>query len=371
MLPYLSLAIAIIVAYRVIGEFDNFLALIGQMWGIVTPFFHGFLLAYVLNLPCSGIQKLAGKSSFTFVRKRKKAIGIISAYVLFFFVLFLVSSLIVPSIYSSIILFIDNFQTYYYNTWRIIDYIGETEIFGLQVTVAELLSERFSADEMMSFLQDLTAENRLVNFFVGIFSAIFRGFLAFISSIYILVEKENFKAFLKRLLMALSPKSVYAPILKYADALNQNFKQYIHTQTIDGLILGTVATIQLHLLRSPYALLLGVMLGVFNYIPYFGSIVATIIAILIVTFTQGATAGAITTIVLLITQQIDANVIQPKLLGGSFSLSPLLVIVCISIGGFYAGVLGMVAAIPIVAVLKNILNNIMTYYEEKKMAEAE
>jgi predicted PurR-regulated permease PerM len=153
--------------------------------------------------------------------------------------------------------------------------------------------------------------------------------------------------------------------------LNHNFKQYIYTQSLDALILGTVATIELYFIGSVYFLLLGIMLGVLNYIPYFGSIVGTVIAIFVVMITQGIPKGMLTAIILLITQQLDMNVLSPKLLGSSFSLSPLLVIISISIGGAFAGPLGMIAAIPIVSVLKDILNNITVYYEQKKIIQEE
>ena len=83
-------------------------------------------------------------------------------------------------------------------------------------------------------------------------------------------------------------------------------------------------------------------------------------------FTQGFGTAAFAGVTLLITQQIDGNVIQPKLMGGSFSLSPLLVVISIIFGGAIAGILGMIAAIPIVSVLKDILDKIILYYEQKK-----
>jgi len=201
----------------------------------------------------------------------------------------------------------------------------------------------------------------------GFSTAIFRGILAFISSIYILLEKDKFKAFLTRLVQAFTSPAVCEAVIKYTASLNKNFKQYIYTQTIDGCILGTIVTVQLYLMGSPYFLILGIMLGIINYIPYFGSIIGSLIAIAVVAFTQGITMGAIAAVVLLITQQIDGNVIQPKLMGKDFSLSPLLVIISITVGGAFAGVLGMIAAIPIVAFLKDMLDSLILYREQKKL----
>ena len=372
LLPHFLLAFAVIITFRVVSDFDIFLEMGGQVWQTVTPFFHGFLLAYILNVPCSGIQTLFGKSKVAFISKRRKLLGIIITYLLFFSVLFLVSSLILPSIYNSVVLFVENLQTYWGSMQQLIAYGNQIEILGMQINVEEFVAEifeGFSMEELLALVGNFNMENWVFSAVADVSNAIFNGFLAFISSIYILVEKDKFKQFLRRLLTAFTAKVVYIPVLKYAEALNKNFKQYIHTQTIDGFILGTVVTIQLQLLGSPYALILGIMLGLFNYIPYFGSIVATLIAVLVVAFTQGLTAGAITAVVLLITQQIDANILQPRLMGGSFSLSPLLVIICITIGGAYAGILGMVAAIPIAAVLKDMLESAIVHFEQKKSPE--
>jgi predicted PurR-regulated permease PerM len=206
-----------------------------------------------------------------------------------------------------------------------------------------------------------------INALFGVSSAIFTGFLAFISSIYIPIEKEKIKAFLCRLLGAFTPDTFCNATIEYAGKLNRNFKQYIFIQTIDSCILGTIVTIELFLLRSPYALLLGIILAVLNYIPYFGSIIGSGIAIIIIAFTQGIPMAGIAALVLIVTQQIDGNIIQPKLMGGSFSVSPLLVIISITVGGVIGGVLGMIAAIPIVAVLKNMLENIIIHFEQKKI----
>jgi predicted PurR-regulated permease PerM len=182
-----------------------------------------------------------------------------------------------------------------------------------------------------------------------------------------LIEKDKFEVFLRRMLKALTSDEVNNTIIEYTGMLNANFKKYIYTQTIDGTIIGAIATVELSLLGSPYALVLGIGLGIINYIPYFGSIVGTLVTVVIVAFTQGLAPAAIALLMLLITQQIDGNIIQPRLMGESFSLSPLLIIISITVGGAFAGIMGMIAAIPTVSVLKEVLENIIEHYEKKKL----
>ena len=362
MLPFFVLAVAVIIAYQVISEVGVFFSFIGRIWGIVTPFFYGFLIAYILDIPRNGIQKLLEKTRINFVIKRKKVLSIISVYILLALILALILNWIIPVMFRSITSFVSALPTHYENILEIINYINSLDLFGLYISVDHILNS------LQEWVQDFDISNLLlpINALVGVGTAVFNTFIALISSVYILIEKDRFKAFLGRVLKTFTPVEVFNEIIKYSSRLNNNFKKYIYAQTIDGLILGSIATVLLYIMGSPYALVLGIMLGILNYIPYFGSITGTIIAIAVVAFTQGVTMGAVSAVVLLITQQIDANIIQPKLMSGSFKLSPLLVIISITVGGAFAGILGMIAVIPIVAVLKDILENIIKYYERKK-----
>jgi len=367
LMPYLILAVAIVGAYQIMSELSFFIDAIKKMWHIISPFFYGFLLAYIISIPCTGIQKLLDKTKVKWIIKRKKMLSIILVFIIIALIISLVLNLIIPVIVDSISVFIENFPVYYANARAYIDNFNSLELFGIYISLESIVQQ------IQEFFQGFSIDDIAapISALVGFSMAIFRGFLAFISSIYILHEKEKCKAYLSRVLSALFSTRAHNAIIRYVSKLNQNFKQYIYTQTIDGLILGTIVTIQLYIMGSPFFLLLGVMLGVVNYIPYFGSIIGSLVAVVVVAFTQGLTMGAIAAVVLLITQQIDANVIQPKLMSGSFSLSPFLVIVSITVGGAIAGALGMIAAIPIVAVLKDIFENIIAHFEQQKNQKKE
>ena len=120
------------------------------------------------------------------------------------------------------------------------------------------------------------------------------------------------------------------------------------------------------ILGVKYAVLLGVMIGLFNMIPYFGAIVAVIISALI-TFITGGFSQAIWMIVIVtILQQIDANIINPKIVGDSLKISPLLVIFAVTVGGAYFNILGMFLAVPIVAVLKVLIGDFIEFKNSQK-----
>ena len=367
--PYFLLAVAVIFANMLVNEIGFFTGIIARIWGIITPFFYGFLLAYVLNIPYNALLRLLGKSKNEFILKRRKPLSIIATFAGLSLIIFFVMRLIVPTIYDSIVFFINEFPVYYERTLELIDDFIGMELLGMEITAEGIAIVFLDIWQNLNIMEGLAGHvNALI---MGVASAVFTTILAIISSIYILAEKDKLKAFVFRLVRAFTTPMALESIVEFSGRLNRNFKQYIYTQTIDGLILGTIVTIQLYFMGSPFFLILGIMLGVLNYIPYFGSIIGSAIAIIVIAFTQSINMALIATVVLFITQQIDGNFIQPRLMSGSFSLSPLLVIISITIGGAFAGILGMIAAIPIVAVLKDLLEGIIVHHEWRKLEKGE
>ena len=365
LLPFFLLAIAIIAAYMIISEIGQLLNVIGRIWSIITPFFYGFILAYIINIPYSLILMLIGKIKLKFISKRKKMISLIITFLLLAAILFSLLYLVIPYIYDTVSVFIANMPAYYESAMEFVDYVNSLDLFGLHISMEGILAG------LQELFQNISIENLFssLNALLAVPSAIFAGFLAFISSIYILVEKDKFRRLIRKFLRVFAPDKVSELIFEYTGRLNRNFKQYIRIQTIDGVILGSIATALLVILGSPYAVVLGIMLGIVNYIPYFGSIVGTIFTVIVIAFTQGLTRAAIAAALLLVVQQIDGNVIQPKLMSQSFKFSPLLVIISVTVGGAFAGVLGMIAAIPIAAMLKDLCVSLVSHYERKKFGE--
>ena len=366
MVPYFILALAVIISFHVVSEIGVFLGFFSRIWGIVSPFFSGLILAYILNLPCGGIQRLLKRTQNPVIVQRSRPIAVLILMLIVLSLVVLSLNLLIPAITRSIAQFVSEFDTYQLGLQNIVDRINELDLpdFIPPLYLGDI------TDMVSDYVQNFDAEGLISSVFAGFGAAaggLFRTFLAIVSSIYFLIETERLHAFMLRLTAAVFSKKNKNTILKYCGKLNFNFRQYIYVQTIDGLILGGIMTIVLIAFRSPYALILGLMLGIVNYIPYFGSIFGTAIAVLVLAFTQGLGTAAFAAVIMFGIQQLDGNVIQPKLMGGSFSLSPLLVIISVTVGGAYAGVLGMLVAIPIVAVLKDILDGYIEYKEMQKL----
>ena len=156
---------------------------------------------------------------------------------------------------------------------------------------------------------------------------------------------------------------------RYYKKTNSIFFHFISGQILDAIIIGIITSIAMSIMGVKYAILLGFMIGLFNIIPYFGAIAAVIIAIIITIFTGGFIQAIWLGIIVIILQQIDANIINPRILGNSLDLSPILVIFSVTIGGAYFGVLGMFLGVPVMAFLKLMLEDIIEYRNKKGFLE--
>ena len=364
-LSILILVAAAIIIFHLVSEFSIFMGWILAFFGIIAPFIWGFMISYALNLPRERFEVLLGKINHPFAEKHKRGLSVAVTYLALLVIIFLVVLLIAPRIYESITDFINFLPDLLYNIDEFLLNLGQNESVPF---INMAVADSFNTDAILDLFN---ADNLAIalNTIFGLAGTLFRLGLALISSIYFLVEAERVKAFTARVLRAIMPSKIYPTFMKYVREINSYFKRYIYCQVLDAVILGTIMTIAMSIMGVGYAFVLGPMLGFANLIPLLGSIIGTVIAILIIMLTDGVQLGLLATVVLILIQQFDANFIFPRLLGGSMKIPPLLVIIGITVGSSIYGILGMILAIPIVTVLRNIIHDILTHIEARKLAK--
>ena len=201
-------------------------------------------------------------------------------------------------------------------------------------------------------LLDLDNLTMYIEKVIGIANGIFSTFVTIVVSIYILLERGEILKFIKRLNNSLFNEKNCRRINRYFEKGNEIFFKYISGQVLDAIVVGIIMSIALSIMNVRYALLLGFLIGLFNLIPYFGAIIAVIVTSLITIFTGGFMQAIWVAIILIVLQQIDANIINPKILKDALKISKILIIFSITIGGAYFGVLGMFLGVPVIAVIK-------------------
>lgn len=366
---YFLLGVAIIIVYKFLDNFTTIGEAIGKFFYVIAPFMAGALLAYLLYIPASRIEKMFSKSKRKIIKKKSRGLSVFITYVLAILVIILLVNVILPVVIDSVMELVNNFQGYWNTAIEKLNALPEDSILKSQ-QVEEAIKSVGDAIQNIDFKQYVSTE-RITGYIksvLGVASGIFDVFVSIVVSVYILLQRNQIYGFFNKLIMVMFDKKTCDKIGEYIDSTNKIFFKFISSQVIDGIIVGILVTIAMSIIGVKYAVLLGFMIGLFNVIPYFGAIIAVAISILITLITGGISQTLIMAIVVIVLQQIDSNIINPKIIGNSLEISPLLVIFAVTVGGAYFGVLGMFLAVPVAAVLKILINDWLEFKNNKKYA---
>ena len=360
---WFTFAVAVIIVYKTLDNFNDISMWFGKLLSILMPFLMGILLAYLFYIPCKKIEKLYKKIKFKIISKRARGLSVITVYILAVLLLMLVIYILIPALSKSIMELASNLPGYYQNAMNYINNLPEDSIVKKE-TIQEVIRNLQNID--ITKILSLDNISAYIKGVVGVATSIFNIFVTIIMSVYILLERSQILAFLRKLNYALFKKETAKRIGNYFEKANEVFFKFISSQILDGIIVGFIVSIAMWIMGIKYWILLGFMIGLFNIIPYFGAIIAVAIATLITIFTGGFSKAIWMLIVVVILQQIDANIINPRIIGNALKLSPILVIFSVTVFGAYLGVLGMFLAVPIIAVIKILVNDFIEYRIEKK-----
>ena len=346
---YFLLAVAIIIVYKVLDNFGDIGAWVSNLLNTIAPFLMGILIAYLLYLPSKSIEKAFENSKKKIIKKRSRKLAVITTYIIVIIVLLILINVILPVITQSIVELVSNFQNYYTSALNKYNKLPQDSILK-----TEIITEIINNLQNIDLKQYLNIE-KITKYAMEAISAatsIFDIFVAIVVSVYILLERNQILAFIKNIAYATFDEKTCKSLGKYFNSTNKIFFKFLAGQFIDGIVVGILTTLAMLILRVRYAPLLGFMIGLFNLIPYFGAIIAVTISALITLITGGLSQAIWMLIIVIILQQIDSNIINPKIIGNSLKISPLLIIFAVTLGGAYFGVLGMFLAVPVIAVIK-------------------
>ena len=351
------LCAALIIIYKSIDNLSSVREFLGELFNIVKPFFMGFVIAYILNMPCNNIRKKLEKSKNKFIAKKSKGISILSVYLLALLIVVVVVRAIVPTIYQNVMDMYNNASIYIAKIMEFADYwqtkLG-IELFSAESNIStgkvlEDLIKNFSLNEFSKYAQGV----------INITSGVINSFIAIIVSVYMLIDSELISKTIKSTMSILIGEEKSERIVLYATKANDVFSKYIYCRVIDAVIIAILSTVVLSLLRVKYAPALGFMIGFLNLIPYFGSIISSIIAMLISFVTGGFGSLVWTAVALFVLQQLDGNYIGPKIMGDVLEIRPLMVIFAVTVGGGLFGIAGMLISVPVVAIVRAIVTELL------------
>lgn len=359
---YFSLGVALIIAYKCISDFHGLCIVIGKITEVIMPFFMAIIIAYLFYRPACWLEKIISKNKI--LKNKARIISVIGVYIIAIILIALLVNCVIPPIRESTADLVKNVPEYINIAKDYISNIDENSF--LNNINFEQIAKKITEIDFASLLSaDKLVE--YVNTVIGVVSAIFSVFVTIVVSIYILLERGNIKEGLKKIGKAIFDSQTYSRVSKYFRKSNKILLDFIYCQILDGIIVGILISIAMSIIGVRYAILLGSFIGLFNIIPYFGAIIAIAISIFITLFTGGIEQTIIMGITILILQQIDSNIINPKILGDGLKVSPILIIFAVTVGGEFFGILGMFLSVPVVAIIKLLIDDFVEIKSKLKM----
>lgn len=347
--PFLFLLVLIIV-YKSLDNLNSLKNYLYSFLEILKPFFVGFLIAYIVNLPAKKLENFLNDSKYTILKRHSKGISIFFVFFIAIIIVVITVRALVPALYSNVLDLYNNTPAYIN---KIMGYIEKWQQ-KLDLRIIQPGNKLSAAKAIEDYIKsfDLTEFSKYAQGVINITSGVINTFISFVAAIYMLIDKQRIVDGIKNIIAVFWSEEKSESICGYFGKVNDIFSKYIYCRLIDALIITVLATAILYALRVKYALVLGLMVGFLNLIPYFGSIISTILVMIISLVTGGIFKLIWTGITLTILQQIDGNYIGPKIMDNVLEIRPLTVIFAVAVGGGFFGVLGMLFSVPIAGVIK-------------------
>lgn len=352
MKKWIVLVLVGVLAFWGLNNLELIFDVLGNIYRVFSPFILGFVLAYILNIPMMKVEKLLKKAiPDKYEDKYSGAIRLVSiilSILLLVLIIAFVGFLLIPELIENIESLMNNIPAFIEGgkDW-VINLLDKYPDVQREIEVMFAESGNVSGIVSSIFTYIINGIVGFVSGFVGGFVYIFTGI---IFAIYMLCQKEYLVDGIKRLVYAFADKRKANKIMDISKLTNKTFSKFISGQCVEAVILGTIMFVVCLLGRFPYALIIGVLTALTALIPIFGAFIACGVGAVLIAITNPLQA-LIFIAVFVIIQQIEGNVIYPKVVGKSVGLSPLWTLLAITVGGNLCGVVGMIIGLPLASVV--------------------
>ena len=341
------LAIVLILALLLYGE--RISGVLGFITNVLKPFIIGGAMAYVLNLPMSFIEKrllffMKGKGE-----KLKRVFSIILSLLFVFFLIFLLLITVIPELISALDNIIKDAPVAFgrlsaFLHKYVFSFFNESQEYS---GILEDNLETFIGKVLPSLKNGLgTLLSSTFSVAGQVVSSVASFFVSLIFSIYLLGEKERLGRQLKTLERAYVSEKVGRRIHHFLDVLHNSFSSFITGQCLEAIILGLIFIVLLSIIRMPYAVMIGVVVMFSALLPIVGAFIACFIGAFLILL-ESPVKALVFVIVFLVVQQLENNLIYPRVVGSSIGLPAIWVFIAVTFGGSLFGVLGMLVFIPL------------------------
>ena len=358
-------AISVILFYLAISQVTIFTDKLDSILVVMQPFIIGFSIAYIVNFLLNFYENKVFETKYIkkIKLKSKRGLAILFSYITTFFIISMFVKFLLPQLIDSVVGLVNDIPSYITNTTNFVNEIIMK--LNIEDQYSQVLMDNFNSlvNYIIRFATNLIPA--LGGFLASVASSIWNVILGIIVSVYLLIDKEKLCALSKKITYGLFPESYADEIIKLVDRSNYTFGRFLGGKILDSFIIGILTFVILTLVKMPYTLLISVIIGITNIIPFFGPLFGAIPSTLIVMFVSPIKAFWLLLIILII-QQIDGNIIGPKILGDSIGISAFWILFSLLVAGKLLGFIGMVIGVPMFAVIYSIIKDIVESKLDKK-----
>ena len=347
------IAAGCIVLYWLLHETERLLALMRGITNILSPFIVGAALAFAINVPMRGIESLLKN-----VKKQglRRALALILTLLIVILVIIGVFYLLIPQLIDTVESIVKQLPDFVARVRSSVMGYMDNNPHILQWLTEYTDYESINWSEVVQSGLDLITASlggimtKTVTFVVSLGTGIFNGILSVAFALYCLVRKEILARQARRLLYCILPEKVTDEIIRIARMTNVTFSKFLSGQCLEAVILGAMFAVAMSIFRMPYVALVSVIIGITALVPIVGAFVGCIIGGFFILVVNPVMAFWFV-VMFLILQQIEGNLIYPRVVGSSVGLPGMWVLVAVAVGGDLMGVGGMLLMIPLASVL--------------------
>ena len=336
--------------------------LLGKFLGMLTPVYIGIIIAYILYFPGSKLERLISRINLKFVKKHARIVSIVVVYAITGVIIYAGFRLLIPVLINNLVMLISSAPD---AIDRFLTNIESYKIMGYSVDrmlIVQSIAENISVETVLNYL-NFSSILSYVEGLISVSSTIVDILIGIILSIYFLLDRESFFRLGNRILSCIFRPGIKNTVIKYTHKVNEFITQYVYCRVLDAIIMFFVSLIALKIMGVDYAIVLATVVALCNLVPYIGSIISTVVLIVVSLFCHGFEKAIIVGIVMFVLQQVDGNIIAPYLVKDRLKINPVWVIIAVILGGGFGGVIGIMLGVPIVAVIRLIANEIMYRHE--------
>lgn len=346
---FVLIAVALIVALNLSVSMKVILTVVK----IISPFILGFAIAFLLNIPMMFFEKKV----FSFMEKKKnkvwsrckRFVSLLITIAIIYIVLSTLGIFIYREVAKCISDFAENATVYAKHLQNMIYSVTNVFADGFLVEQVEKINWVTLIEKTGAALASVSPN--IINWTIGLTSAVFNFFLAVIFALYLLFGKENILRHIKRTMYAYFNRSVVDKLRNTALLARDTFADFTVGQLTETLILMVMYFIGTNVARLPYPALISVLMGIGGIIPVFGPIITAIPSVIIILMVGGINEALIFAVMAIAFQQIESNIIYPKVIGNSIGLPGIWVLLSVLVGSAVGGMVGMIVAVPAVSVI--------------------